>query len=294
MAVWRRASPADYTNGSPLQWLRGAPSCQKGRDCAVDGCNGTAGAEDADTAEGGEWNLQRGGAGGRELPRPEIVTDHGQDGARVPVNFGAVSRRWTSAAVRRKHSRGRHCGTLPTGLEFARYSIDYHYIRNQLFATTHGRRWAAPRAAVRAICEPYADDVEALKNPPPPALAPVPRLRWCAVSSRPQPHRAGRRGYAVDRASRLWRASNNVRCGFGVGKRQKTRVPFICSAQQQNASTTLAKQRCSSVVRHRSARLAQLASVEASAWGTCLGGVSITGRISGEQPQRAGQASTGL
>ena len=95
---------------------------------------------------------------------------HGQDAAGARLRRRGPGR----AAVRREHSRGRHrARTLPTGLEFARYSIDYHYIRNQLFcddrmgtrATRHVPSYA------RAICEPYADDVEKLKNPPPPALA---------------------------------------------------------------------------------------------------------------------------
>ena len=65
--------------------------------------------------------------------------------------------------------------TLPTGLEFARYSIDYHYIRNQLFCDDRMGNRAARHvpAYAKAICAPYAEDVEALKNPPPPEPSPL-------------------------------------------------------------------------------------------------------------------------
>ena len=125
--------------------------------------------------------LQRGGAGGRELPstgdRRSITVKTVQGDSMVKTllepdfvagNKGAppfVANILADVIAR----------TLPTGLEFARYSIDYHYIRNQLFcddrmgtrATRHVPSYA------RAICEPYADDVEKLKNPPPPEPSPL-------------------------------------------------------------------------------------------------------------------------
>ena len=125
--------------------------------------------------------LQRGGVGGRELPstgdRRQITVKTVQGDSMVKTllepdfvagNQGAppfVANILADVIAR----------TLPTGLEFARYSIDYHYIRNQLFcddrmgtrATRHVPSYA------RAICEPYADDVEALKNPPPPEPSPL-------------------------------------------------------------------------------------------------------------------------
>ena len=64
---------------------------------------------------------------------------------------------------------------LPTGLEFARYSIDYHYLRNRLFCDDRMGNRAARHvpAYARAICEPYADDIEELKNPAPPKPGPL-------------------------------------------------------------------------------------------------------------------------
>lgn len=58
---------------------------------------------------------------------------------------------------------------LPTGIEFARYSIDYHYLRNLLFVEDRmGKR--ADRhvpAYARAIMDRYADEMAELTTPPP-------------------------------------------------------------------------------------------------------------------------------
>ena len=55
---------------------------------------------------------------------------------------------------------------LPTGLEFARYSIDYHYLRNRLFVEG---RMGSKRALrhvpgyASALMAPYSDELAALE-----------------------------------------------------------------------------------------------------------------------------------
>ena len=120
--------------------------------------------------------LQRGGVGGRELPstgdRRQITvkTVQGDSMVKTLLEPDFVAGDQGAPPFVANILADVIARTLPTGLEFARYSIDYHYIRNQLFCDdrmgTRARRHVPSYA--RAICEPYAEDVEALKNPPPP------------------------------------------------------------------------------------------------------------------------------
>ena len=59
---------------------------------------------------------------------------------------------------------------LPKGLEFARYSIDYHYLRNALYVEDAMGPTRAARhvpAYARAIMARYEGDMDKLRNPPP-------------------------------------------------------------------------------------------------------------------------------
>ena len=59
---------------------------------------------------------------------------------------------------------------LPKGLEFARYSIDYHYLRNALYVEDAMGPARAARhvpAYARAIMARYEGDMDKLRNPPP-------------------------------------------------------------------------------------------------------------------------------
>ena len=59
---------------------------------------------------------------------------------------------------------------LPKGLEFARYSIDYHYLRNALYVEDAMGPTRAARhvpAYARAIMARYETDMDKLRNPPP-------------------------------------------------------------------------------------------------------------------------------
>ena len=125
--------------------------------------------------------LQRGGAGGRQLPSTgdrraiTVKTVQGDSMVKTLLEPDFVAGNQGAPPFVANILADVIARTLPTGLEFARYSIDYHYIRNQLFcddrmgtrATRHVPSYA------RAICEPYADDVEKLKNPPPPEPSPL-------------------------------------------------------------------------------------------------------------------------
>ena len=136
-----------------------------------------------DTAvkSGGVKILQRGGVGGRQLPSTgdrraiTVKTVQGDSMVKTLLEPDFVAGDQGAPPFVANILADVIARTLPTGLEFARYSIDYHYIRNQLFcddrmgnrATRHVPSYA------RAICEPYADDVEKLKNPPPPEPSPL-------------------------------------------------------------------------------------------------------------------------
>ena len=57
--------------------------------------------------------------------------------------------------------------TLPTGLEFARYSIDYHFLRNQLFCEERMGKARADRHVPRfasAVQAPYAKQYRAMRE----------------------------------------------------------------------------------------------------------------------------------
>ena len=57
--------------------------------------------------------------------------------------------------------------TLPKGMEFARYSIDYHYLRNLLFVEDRmGPKRASQHVPgyAKAIMARYADDVQAVRE----------------------------------------------------------------------------------------------------------------------------------
>ena len=125
--------------------------------------------------------LQRGGVGGRQLPstgdRRQITvkTVQGDSMVKTLLEPDFVAGDQGAPPFVANILADVIARTLPTGLEFARYSIDYHYIRNQLFCDDRMGTRAARHVPsyARAICEPYADDVEALKNPPPPEPSPL-------------------------------------------------------------------------------------------------------------------------
>ena len=136
--------------------------------------------------------LQRGGVGGRELPSTgdrrsiTVKTVQGDSMVKTLLEPDFVAGDQGAPPFVANILADVIARTLPTGLEFARYSIDYHYIRNQLFCDDRMGTRAARHVPsyARAICEPYADDVEALKNPPPPALAAlVFRFRWTVAAA---------------------------------------------------------------------------------------------------------------
>ena len=55
---------------------------------------------------------------------------------------------------------------LPTGLEFGRFSIDYHYLRNALFVADKMGEKRADRhvpAYAKALMEPYEKEMEELR-----------------------------------------------------------------------------------------------------------------------------------
>ena len=125
--------------------------------------------------------LQKGGVGGRELPstgdRRQITvkTVQGDSMVKTLLEPDFVAGDQGAPPFVANILADVIARTLPTGLEFARYSIDYHYIRNQLFCDDRMGNRAARHvpAYAKAICAPYAEDVEALKNPPPPEPSPL-------------------------------------------------------------------------------------------------------------------------
>jgi len=117
--------------------------------------------------------LQRGGHGGRDLPSSgsrraiTIKTVEADsmvktiiDPSFAPADRGAppVIGNLLASIIAK---------SLPRGMEFGRYSIDYHYLRNQLYVhDTMGETRAArhvPRYAT-ALMSRYAADMEALKR----------------------------------------------------------------------------------------------------------------------------------
>ena len=117
--------------------------------------------------------LQEGGHGGRGLPsegdrRPitmktvaaDSMVKSLTDPSFVPADAGApplVANLLASIISR----------TLPKGMEFGKYSIDYHYLRNQLFVEDRmGERRAARHvpAYAKALMRRYDADMQALRR----------------------------------------------------------------------------------------------------------------------------------
>ena len=120
--------------------------------------------------------LQDGGHGGRALPSSgdrraitmKTVAADSMVKSLTDPNFVAASEgapawlgNFLASLLRR---------ALPTGIEFARFSIDYHYLRNALFCEQHMKGGQADRhvpAYARALMKRYQSDMDELREPLP-------------------------------------------------------------------------------------------------------------------------------
>lgn len=117
--------------------------------------------------------LQRGGKGGRGLPSAgqrraiTMKTVEGDSMVKRLTQPGYVAGDqgappWVADVLATLIAK-----TLPKGIEFARYSIDYHYLRNQLFVEEKlGAKRAAQHvpAYATALMRRYEADMEALRR----------------------------------------------------------------------------------------------------------------------------------
>lgn len=119
--------------------------------------------------------LQEGGHGGHALPsggdrgaitmttvKGDSMVKSLTDPAYIPGEQGAPP--WIGNILARLISR-----SLPTGLEFGRYSIDYHYLRNQLFVEDRMGPSRAERHIpkyAKAIMRRYETDMEEVRAGP--------------------------------------------------------------------------------------------------------------------------------
>lgn len=172
----------DYTNGLAdlVIGYMGAPfSDQDEMTTAalmvtVRNAKGSAMLENA-IAKGRVEVLKEGGHGGKLLPstgdrrtitmstvKRDSLVQTLTDPAYTPGDKGAP--KWVGDILAKIISKG-----LPTGMEFARYSIDYHYLRNQVFVDQRmGLRRAARHVPSYAekLMEPYAAEMEEIVQGP--------------------------------------------------------------------------------------------------------------------------------
>jgi len=170
----------DYTNGLAdlVVGYMGAPFSENDEMTTaalmvtVRNAKGSAMLDNA-VARGRVEVLQEGGHGGKLLPstgdRRKITMSTVErdslvqtltDPSYTPGDKGAP--KWAGDILAKFISKA-----LPTGMEFARYSIDYHFLRNRLFVE---KRMGSRRAArhvpsyAEALMEPYAAEMEGITD----------------------------------------------------------------------------------------------------------------------------------